>query len=139
VRVLPSKNRFVGLPRILANPTNPARLDMDIEDVANLGYGKHQQLLLCWCNAVCCLYDMKIRNFTTAFSDGRALCFLVHHYQPNLLPVDNILTLTTHTYAYEADQEITAEEASVIKTQLLSNEEHNFNYKLALKKMSELV
>ena len=34
--------------------------------------------------------DVAVRNFTTSFADGRALCLLVSHYLPALLPPDDI-------------------------------------------------
>ncbi|XP_020629211.1 abnormal spindle-like microcephaly-associated protein homolog isoform X2 [Orbicella faveolata] len=44
------------------------------------------RLLFKWCKIVCRLYGLKIENFTVSFSDGRALCYLLHHYHPSLLP-----------------------------------------------------
>ena len=55
-------------------------------------------LLLKWCKAVCNHYDMRIENFTTSFSDGRAFCYLLHHYHPELLPGERIHSETTMTY-----------------------------------------
>lgn len=43
------------------------------------------RLLLRWCQTVCVGYDVPVRNFTTSFADGRALCLLIHHYHPTLL------------------------------------------------------
>eukprot|EP00934_Nitzschia_sp_Nitz4_P008780 Nitzschia sp. Nitz4//scaffold206_size41850//5431//13286//NITZ4_007417-RA/size41850-processed-gene-0.40-mRNA-1//1//CDS//3329541550//8770//frame0 len=48
-------------------------------------------LLLQWCQAVCSNYEMKLEDFSTSFADGRALCYLVHHYHPSLIPVSDIL------------------------------------------------
>ncbi len=47
-------------------------------------------LLLQWCKAVCSSYGKSVDNFTTSFSDGKALCFLIHFYQPGILSVDEI-------------------------------------------------
>jgi len=55
-------------------------------------------LLLRWCQTVCVQYDMDVDNFTVSFSDGRALCYLLHHYHPSLLPKELIRTETTQTY-----------------------------------------
>lgn len=33
-----------------------------------------------------------------SFSDGRAFCYLVHHYHPSVLPLGSIRTETTLTY-----------------------------------------
>lgn len=40
--------------------------------------------LLVWCQAVCHGYGVPVRNFTTSFADGRALCLLLHYYHPRV-------------------------------------------------------
>ena len=40
----------------------------------------------------------QVENFTVSFSDGRALCYLVHHYHPSLLKIEDVCTNTTLTY-----------------------------------------
>ncbi|KAJ7339429.1 hypothetical protein OS493_005827 [Desmophyllum pertusum] len=55
------------------------------------------RLLFKWCKMVCRLYDLKIENFTVSFSDGRALCYLLHHYHPSLLPRSIIKQQTSLT------------------------------------------
>lgn len=40
--------------------------------------------LLMWCQAVCHGYGVPVRNFTTSFADGRALCLLLHYYHPRV-------------------------------------------------------
>ncbi|GAQ78615.1 Microtubule-associated protein [Klebsormidium nitens] len=50
----------------------------------------HLDLLLQWAQAVCSGSGVPVRNFTTSFADGRALCLLVSHYLPALLPPDGI-------------------------------------------------
>lgn len=40
--------------------------------------------LLAWCQAVCHGYGIPVRNFTTSFADGRALCLLLHYYHPRV-------------------------------------------------------
>ncbi len=39
---------------------------------------------------MCAKYGVPVRDFSTSFADGRALCLLVHHYQPELLPLAKI-------------------------------------------------
>ena len=41
--------------------------------------------------AVC----VQVCNFTNSFSDGRLLCYLIHHYHPSLLPLHLITNYTT--------------------------------------------
>lgn len=45
---------------------------------------------------VCCL-SVQVENFTVAFSDGRVLCYLIHHYHPSLLPDEAVSHSTTQT------------------------------------------
>lgn len=42
---------------------------------------------------------LQVENLTVSFSDGRALCLLLHHYYPDLLPRDLILWETTQNIA----------------------------------------
>lgn len=42
-------------------------------------------LLLRWVRAVCGLYGVTIRSCRSSFTDGSALCLLVHHYVPSLV------------------------------------------------------
>ncbi|XP_072367579.1 abnormal spindle-like microcephaly-associated protein isoform X2 [Scyliorhinus torazame] len=60
-------------------------------------YSSRIKLLMNWVNAVCGYYDVKVENFTVAFSDGRVLCYLIHHYHPGLLAADNICLRTMQT------------------------------------------
>nr|XP_029504592.1 abnormal spindle-like microcephaly-associated protein homolog [Oncorhynchus nerka] len=54
-------------------------------------------LLMEWVNAVCQFYHLKAENFTVSFSDGRILCYLIHHYHPSHLPADCVSHNTTQT------------------------------------------
>lgn len=40
---------------------------------------------------------MQVENFTVSFSDGRVLCYLIHHYHPSLLSDKSVSLLTTQT------------------------------------------
>ncbi|XP_062836838.1 abnormal spindle-like microcephaly-associated protein isoform X2 [Anolis carolinensis] len=55
------------------------------------------KLLMDWVNAVCCFYNVKVENFTVSFSDGRVLCYLIHHYHPCHVPLESICQRTTQT------------------------------------------
>lgn len=48
-------------------------------------------LLLVWCQVVCSCYNVVVTNFSSDFADGRALCFLIHHYHPGIMPKSDIL------------------------------------------------
>ncbi|CAK6982094.1 abnormal spindle-like microcephaly-associated protein, partial [Scomber scombrus] len=54
-------------------------------------------LLMNWVRAVCDFYNLKAENFTVTFSDGRVLCYLIHHYHPSLLPEEAVSHSTTQT------------------------------------------
>ncbi|KAM9849238.1 abnormal spindle-like microcephaly-associated protein [Aulostomus maculatus] len=54
-------------------------------------------LLMDWVCAVCDFYNIKVENFTVSFSDGRVLCYLIHHYHPGLLPEESVSHSTTQT------------------------------------------
>ena len=41
------------------------------------------------------IMSIQVCNFTTSFSDGRLLCYLIHHYHPSLLPLHLIHNYTT--------------------------------------------
>ncbi|KAL4635046.1 abnormal spindle-like microcephaly-associated protein [Arapaima gigas] len=58
---------------------------------------KKISLLMDWVNAVCAFYSLKAENFTVSFSDGRILCYLIHHYHPCHLPFEAICQNTTQT------------------------------------------
>ncbi|CAH6787707.1 Aspm [Phodopus roborovskii] len=60
-------------------------------------YGDSVKLLVEWVNAVCAFYDKQVENFTVSFSDGRVLCYLIHHYHPCYVPFDAICQRTTQS------------------------------------------
>ncbi|KAJ7986238.1 hypothetical protein DPEC_G00337880 [Dallia pectoralis] len=64
-------------------------------------------LLMDWVNAVCQFYQLKAENFTVSFSDGRALCYLIHHYHPRHLPAERVSLHTTQTV--ECSQKVRVE------------------------------
>lgn len=45
----------------------------------------------------------QVENFTVSFSDGRALCCLVHHYHPGLLPLTKIQFQTMQSFQEAAE------------------------------------
>ncbi|XP_041377587.1 abnormal spindle-like microcephaly-associated protein homolog [Gigantopelta aegis] len=135
-------------------PDSSARRDSGETDLCM--ENERLSLLLQWCRVVCLHYGVKIENFTVSFSDGRALCCLVHHYHPSLLPLDEIQLTTGQTYTQRLEdlQTKMTDEVSVSQDDdtsftdgtvpedpglfesLLDNERKNF--KLLYEKMSEL-
>ncbi|CAG9464134.1 unnamed protein product [Pedinophyceae sp. YPF-701] len=43
-----------------------------------------------WAAVTCAGYGVAVRNLSWSFADGQALCVLVHHYRPDLLPASAI-------------------------------------------------
>ncbi|CAL1537151.1 unnamed protein product [Lymnaea stagnalis] len=113
------------------------------------------QLIFQWCRLVCLHYGVTVENFTVSFSDGRALCCLIHHYHPALLPLSEIKFHTTVSFQQEAEdqcQVVTDPDSSMdwghggglmanennpeMFEELLANEKANF--KTLYEKVSEL-
>ncbi|QQP55937.1 Abnormal spindlelike microcephalyassociated protein -like protein, partial [Caligus rogercresseyi] len=85
------------------------------------------RFILTWARLVCAHYGIEVDNLTTAFSDGRALCFLIHHYMPRLLAQEEIMMNTTLSNAVtETDVTTSLSENKKINEELLQNEKRNF-------------
>ena len=39
---------------------------------------------------MCGKYGVPVRDFSASMADGKAVCLLIHHYQPQLIPLDKI-------------------------------------------------
>ena len=50
--------------------------------------------LLKWCHTITSPYGVHVRNLTTCLADGRALCLVINHYHPLLLPISIICQTT---------------------------------------------
>uniref|UniRef100_A0A2K5DAF1 Assembly factor for spindle microtubules n=1 Tax=Aotus nancymaae TaxID=37293 RepID=A0A2K5DAF1_AOTNA len=110
-------------------------------------YGENIKLLMDWVNAVCAFYNKKVENFTVSFSDGRVLCYLIHHYHPCYVPFNAICQRTTQTVectqtgsvvlnsSSESDESsldmslkaFDQENTSELYKELLENEKKNFH------------
>ncbi|XP_059761986.1 abnormal spindle-like microcephaly-associated protein isoform X2 [Balaenoptera ricei] len=109
-------------------------------------YSESIKLLMDWVNAVCDFYNKKVENFTVSFSDGRVLCYLIHHYHPCYVPFAAICQRTTQTVectqtgsvvlnsSSESDESsldlslkaLDQENTSELYKELLENEKKNF-------------
>ncbi|XP_057585763.1 abnormal spindle-like microcephaly-associated protein isoform X2 [Hippopotamus amphibius kiboko] len=109
-------------------------------------YSESVKLLMDWVNAVCDFYNKKVENFTVSFSDGRVLCYLIHHYHPCYVPFAAICQRTTQTVecaqtgsvvlnsSSESDESsldlslkaLDQENTSELYKELLENEKRNF-------------
>uniref|UniRef100_A0A8C6B145 Abnormal spindle-like microcephaly-associated protein homolog n=1 Tax=Monodon monoceros TaxID=40151 RepID=A0A8C6B145_MONMO len=109
-------------------------------------YSESVKLLMDWVNAVCDFYNKKVENFTVSFSDGRVLCYLIHHYHPCYMRFAAICQRTTQTVectqtgsvvlnsSSESDESsldlslkaLDQENTSELYKELLENEKKNF-------------
>ncbi|XP_024619831.1 abnormal spindle-like microcephaly-associated protein homolog [Neophocaena asiaeorientalis asiaeorientalis] len=109
-------------------------------------YSESVKLLMDWVNAVCDFYNKKVENFTVSFSDGRVLCYLIHHYHPCYVRFAAICQRTTQTVectqtgsvvlnsSSESDESsldlslkaLDQENTSELYKELLENEKKNF-------------
>ncbi|XP_059177929.1 abnormal spindle-like microcephaly-associated protein homolog isoform X2 [Physella acuta] len=127
----------------------------DSGDTKFLMDNERLQLIFQWCRLVCLHYGVKVENFTVSFSDGRALCCLIHHYHPALLPLSDIRFQTSVSFQEAAERQCEVEmdpDASMdwghggglvpnendpeLFERLLTNEKTNF--KTLYEKVSEL-
>ncbi|CAB4059496.1 ASPM [Lepeophtheirus salmonis] len=92
--------------------------------------------VLIWCRLVCAHYGVEIENLSVSFSDGRALCFLIHHYYPSFLPKEEIMMNTTVSSVSLTNEAMSLDNARRINEDLLRNEKSNF--KLFLEKVNGL-
>lgn len=83
-----------------------------------------QSLLFRWCKAVCAPFGIKLSDVSQSFSDGKALCYLVHYYHPALIRLDEILPTSNDGLD------------NITKEQALRNE--RANSALAAKRVTEL-
>uniref|UniRef100_A0A3B5AND4 Calponin-homology (CH) domain-containing protein n=1 Tax=Stegastes partitus TaxID=144197 RepID=A0A3B5AND4_9TELE len=93
-------------------------------------------LLMDWVRSVCDFYNLKVENFTVTFSDGRVLCYLIHHYHPGLLPEASVSHSTSQTVecsprgrlelSCSASDSDSLDSPSLKFKELLENEKNNF-------------
>ena len=102
-------------------------------------------LLLDWAKLVLAHYRVPVDNWTVAWSDGRALCLLVHHYQPGLLPRQAIQQRTSFTHQADTQNLDDSSEFSYgtrnLDTELLEalKENEKQNFKILLSKVNQLL
>ncbi|XP_070765126.1 abnormal spindle-like microcephaly-associated protein [Enoplosus armatus] len=91
-RTLRTKRRLASLRAHRGLQPSPAKTTVAYERSST-----KIALLMDWVRAVCDFYNLKAENFTVTFSDGRVLCYLIHHYHPSLLPGEAVSHSTTQT------------------------------------------
>ncbi|KAJ3599740.1 hypothetical protein NHX12_033696 [Muraenolepis orangiensis] len=94
-------------------------------------------LLMEWVKSVCDYYSLRVENFTVSFSDGRVLCYLIHHYHPGSLPEKAISHSTTQTVDCSprgcaeldcsgSDSDSSLNSQPFVQKELLDQEKNNF-------------
>ncbi|KAK4314215.1 hypothetical protein Pmani_014496 [Petrolisthes manimaculis] len=101
-----------------------------------------------WTQFTCANYGLEIDNLTVSFSDGRALCLLLHHYYPDILPLASIKWQTTQNLPSQSvDLDVSMDDSfsEMTYTDTCTREEHNNrranekdNFTLFLDKVSQL-
>ncbi|KAK3864993.1 hypothetical protein Pcinc_029350 [Petrolisthes cinctipes] len=101
-----------------------------------------------WTQFTCAHYGLEIDNLTVSFSDGRALCLLLHHYYPDILPLASIKWQTTQNLPSQSvDLDVSMDDSfsEMTYTDTCTREEHNKrraneknNFTLFLDKVSQL-
>merc|ERR1719233_141726 len=106
--------------------------------------GERLELVMEWAQLVLAHYQVEVENWTVSWCDGRGLCLLVHHYQPDLLTREDIKNETSLTH--QADNQNLDDSLefnygsktvdSACYEAYIDNEKSNF--KLLFSKVSEL-
>ncbi|XP_068203095.1 abnormal spindle-like microcephaly-associated protein homolog [Palaemon carinicauda] len=119
-----------GLEFVLEPPGELKRIKSLPDQVERiLGY------LKLWAKYTCAHYGVEIENLTVSFSDGRGLCLLVHHYFPDLLPIDLINWQTTQNLpSQEVDPNASLGDSFSEDTYTDTCTKEEYNRRLALEK-----
>ncbi|XP_045431978.1 abnormal spindle-like microcephaly-associated protein isoform X2 [Pipistrellus kuhlii] len=80
-----------------SSPAPSRRADTALREQTDQERPESVRLLLEWARAVCAFYGAQVDNFTVSFSDGRLLCYLIHHYHPRCVPLAAIRQRTSQT------------------------------------------
>ncbi|XP_064086058.1 LOW QUALITY PROTEIN: abnormal spindle-like microcephaly-associated protein homolog [Macrobrachium nipponense] len=119
-----------GLQFVLEAPNELERIKSLSDPMERiLGY------LKLWAQYTCAHYGVEIENLTVSFSDGRALCLLVYHYFPDLLPIDLINWQTTQNLpTQEANPNVSVDDSFSEETYTDTCTKEEYNRRLALEK-----
>uniref|UniRef100_A0A8C3SCB0 Abnormal spindle microtubule assembly n=1 Tax=Chelydra serpentina TaxID=8475 RepID=A0A8C3SCB0_CHESE len=125
----------------LVSCSNHSKVRKNSSTYSSESYSENVKLLMDWVNAVCGFYDAKVENFTVSFSDGRVLCYLIHHYHPCYVPLEAVSQRTTQTVectktgtvalnsSSESDTSLNMLDGTfdqILYKELLDNEKRNF-------------
>uniref|UniRef100_A0A8D2N8B2 Calponin-homology (CH) domain-containing protein n=1 Tax=Zonotrichia albicollis TaxID=44394 RepID=A0A8D2N8B2_ZONAL len=143
IEFLKNTHKTKALLGAMKTSQNSFRVQQDSSNFSSQTYSENVKLLMAWVNAVCRFYNIKVENFTVCFSDGRVLCYLIHHYHPCYIPLEAVCQRTTQTVecsrtvtvglnsssSSESDTSLNAVEETfdqILYKELLDNEKQNF-------------
>jgi len=89
-----------------------------------------EDLLLRWSRAVCSSFGMPVNDLSHSFSDGKAICLLIHYYHPSLISIDEIYLGDESSNDHESGSGFGMAEEAIAKQRL--------NWRKASKAMREL-
>ncbi|KAK7074437.1 hypothetical protein SK128_006610 [Halocaridina rubra] len=92
-------------------------------------------LLKLWALFTCAHYGVEVDNLTVSFSDGRALCLLLHHYYPDLLPLELVNWQTTQNLpTCDANLDDSLDDSFTEQTYTDTVDKEEYNRRLALER-----
>ena len=80
-------------PNVVDSDSQSLIGDLNEENQVN----KLIKLLISWCNSISEPFGVPVYDLTTSIADGRALCLLIHHYHPSLVPL-NLIKKTSKNF-----------------------------------------
>ncbi|ROT66000.1 hypothetical protein C7M84_016007 [Penaeus vannamei] len=88
-----------------------------------------------WSQFACAHYGVQVENLTVSFSDGRALCLLLHHYYPDLMPLHLINLETTQNMPSQGiNLDISVDDSFTDMTYTDTTDKEEYNRRLANEK-----
>ncbi|XP_047489293.1 LOW QUALITY PROTEIN: abnormal spindle-like microcephaly-associated protein homolog [Penaeus chinensis] len=85
-----------------------------------------------WAQFACAHYGVQVENLTVSFSDGRALCLLLHHYYPDLMPLHLINLETTQNMPSQGiNLDISVDDSFTDMTYTDTTDKEEYNRRLA--------
>ncbi|KAG7164725.1 Abnormal spindle-like microcephaly-associated protein-like, partial [Homarus americanus] len=110
----------------------------ELSQLPNKESGTVDSVLAClklWAQFCCALYGLEIDNLTVSFSDGRAFCLLLHHYYPDLIPMDLINWQTTQNLPSQGvDLDMSLDDSFIEMTYTDTSTKEDYNRRLANEK-----
>lgn len=94
LRFLWSVVAYYCLPSLLSKDAVVAEIQrirrIRQKEVAEYACDRLESALLEWSQLICSLYNFEVRNLDQSFSDGKAVCYLIHYYHPDFIHLNNV-------------------------------------------------